>query len=185
MLRDQLINELKAIHSPEEAALWARRILPAKRTLDAEDARQLEHVFAARLAEMDDRKPNLEAQPNSMKTAENVNDGTSSLLRVRRDKDHLRFVAKQACLICGRTPADPHHIRFAQPRALARKVSDEFCVPLSRGHHRELHRYGNESAWWKKVGIDPKPKARALWLQTHPLLALAPNSGAPIQEAEV
>jgi hypothetical protein len=170
VLRDQLITELKAIHFPEEAALWARRILPAKNTLHAEDARQLENVFAVRVAEMDDGKADLEAQPESMKPAENVNDGKSSLLRMRRDKDHLRFVAKQACLICGRTPADPHHIRFAQLRALGRKVSDEFCVPLCRGHHREPHRYGNESAWWKKVGIDPRPKARALRLQTHPLV---------------
>ena len=40
--------------------------------------------------------------------------------------------------------SDPHHLRFAQPRALGLKVSDEFTVPLCRGHHRELHRAGNE-----------------------------------------
>jgi hypothetical protein len=54
-----------------------------------------------------------------------------------RDKEDVRFVAKQPCLICGRRPADPHHLRFAQHRALGRKVSDEFTVPLCRGHHRE------------------------------------------------
>ena len=32
-----------------------------------------------------------------------------------RDKAHLRFVASQPCLICGRQPSDPHHLRFAQP----------------------------------------------------------------------
>ena len=31
----------------------------------------------------------------------------------------------QPCLICGRQPADAHHLRFAQHRALGRKVSDE------------------------------------------------------------
>jgi len=48
-----------------------------------------------------------------------------------RDKEHVKFVAKQACLICGRRPADAHHLRFAQHRALGRKVSDEFTVPLA------------------------------------------------------
>ena len=61
-----------------------------------------------------------------------------------RDKAHLKFVAAQPCLVCGRQPADPHHLRFAQPRAIGLKVSDEFTVPLCRGHHRELHQTGNE-----------------------------------------
>jgi hypothetical protein len=39
----------------------------------------------------------------------------------------------------------------------------------SRGHHREVHRYGDEAEWWGKVGIDPIGSARALWLRTHPL----------------
>jgi hypothetical protein len=72
-----------------------------------------------------------------------------------RDKEHVKFVAKQACLVCGRRPADAHHLRFAQHRALGRKVSDEFTVPLCRGHHREAHRSGDEAAWWKKVDVDP------------------------------
>ena len=78
-------------------------------------------------------------------------------------------MAKQPCLICGRRPSDPHHLRFTQHRALGRKVSDEFTVPLCRGHHREVHRCGDEAAWWKKAGIDPNIIARALWLETHPL----------------
>ena len=36
--------------------------------------------------------------------------------------------------------------------ALSRKVSDEFTVPLCRGHHREVHRCGDEAAWWRKTG---------------------------------
>jgi hypothetical protein len=86
-----------------------------------------------------------------------------------RDRDHVKLVAKQPCLICGRRPADPHHLRFAQSRALRRKVSDEFTVPLCRGHHREVHRCGDEAAWWKKAGIDPTVPARVLWLESHPL----------------
>jgi hypothetical protein len=80
-----------------------------------------------------------------------------------RNKEHLRFVAHQACLVCGRKPSDPHHLRFMQPRALGRKVSDEFAVPLCRIHHRAAHRAGNERAWWKQLGIDPIKAARRLW----------------------
>jgi hypothetical protein len=93
-----------------------------------------------------------------------------------RDKEHVKFVAKQACLICGRRPADPHHLRFTQHRALGRKVSDEFTVPLCRGHHREAHRSGDEVAWWKNAGIDPTSTARALWVETHPLRTI-PDAG--------
>src|SRR5712691_4890997 len=50
------------------------------------------------------------------------------------DKDHRKFVSRQPCVVCGRTPVDPHHLRFAQPRALSRKVSDEFLVPVCRLH---------------------------------------------------
>jgi ERF superfamily len=85
-----------------------------------------------------------------------------------RDKEHRKFVSAQACLVCGRKPSDPHHLRSAQPRALGRKVSDEFTVPLCRIHHREVHRGGNEGAWWKRFGIDPHPVAIALWARTRP-----------------
>jgi hypothetical protein len=80
-----------------------------------------------------------------------------------RDKAHLAFVATQPCLVCGRKPVDPHHVRFAQGRALGRKVSDEFTVPLCRTHHRALHRSGSEYLWWENVGIDPLKAARTLW----------------------
>jgi hypothetical protein len=86
--------------------------------------------------------------------------------RRARNKSHLRFVAREPCLVCGRKPCDPHHLRFAQRRALSRKVSDEFCVPLCRTHHRELHRSGNETLWWEKAGLDPLKIARMLWQQT-------------------
>jgi hypothetical protein len=79
----------------------------------------------------------------------------------RRDKAHLRFVASQPCIVCGRQPSDPHHLRFTQPRALGVKVNDEFTVPICRGHHRQLHQAGNEIAWWKKLEIDALPVARA------------------------
>ena len=85
-----------------------------------------------------------------------------------RDKAHLKFVASQPCLICGRQPSDPHHLRFAQPRAIGLKVSDQFTVPLCRGHHRQLHQAGNEVAWWEDLQINALETARDLWEQTHP-----------------
>jgi ERF superfamily len=83
-----------------------------------------------------------------------------------RNKAHLRYVAHQPCLLCGRKPSDPHHLRFAQPRALGRKTSDEFAVPLCRIHHRLVHRVGNEAAWWQEAGIDPLKAAGKLWKRT-------------------
>jgi Rad52/22 family double-strand break repair protein len=85
-----------------------------------------------------------------------------------RDKAHLKFVASQPCLVCGRQPSDPHHLRFAQPRAIGLKVSDEFTVPLCRGHHRQLHQAGNEVAWWETFKINALETAKQLWEQTHP-----------------
>ena len=83
-----------------------------------------------------------------------------------RDKAHLKFVASQLCLICGRAPVDAHHLRFTQPRAMGLKVSDEFTVPLCRIHHRDVHRHGDEVAWWERQAIDPLATSRALWVST-------------------
>ena len=92
-----------------------------------------------------------------------------------RDREHLKFVAAQPCLVCGRTPSDPHHIKFAEQRAMGRKVSDRFTVPICRLHHRELHRRGNERAWWEDQGIDPLPVAAKLWAKTHAFAAGVAN----------
>jgi hypothetical protein len=101
-------------------------------------------------------------------------------VRRYRDKGHLKFVALQACLVCGRQPSDPHHLGFTQPRALGRKVSDKFAVPLCRTHHREVHRSGNEAEWWKTYGLDPLAVASALWGQTRPVRPAA-QSATPAQ----
>ena len=88
---------------------------------------------------------------------------TISAPRRYRSKEHLRYVISQPCLFCARKPSDPHHLRFMQPRALGRKTSDEFVVPLCRTHHRAAHRAADEQAWWKAIGIDPVKIARKLW----------------------
>ena len=81
-----------------------------------------------------------------------------------RDPGHLRYVAGLACLVCGRKPSHAHHLRFAQPKALGRKVSDEFTVPLCNLHHREVHTRGNEESWWQEKKLSPLAIASELWV---------------------
>jgi len=189
-LLESILLELKALTSADEAATWAHRVLGAKNSLTAADARQLENAFEAKLAVLDGEAVGGDAQPGAdrhvpqrapsrgwpeepLRTASATAIDKSRLARPEprrvRDKDHVKFVAKQPCLICGRAPTDAHHLRFAQHRALGRKPSDEFTVPLCRGHHREVHRSGDEEAWWIKAAIDPIDSARSLWLRSHPL----------------
>jgi hypothetical protein len=180
-------------------AIWAHRCLPEKNRLTATDAERVEETFQARLSTLAagaaDAAQAQEVAPGGLQGQEGREAGklhaqrrsravNKSLLplaepRRVRDRDHVRAVAKRPCLICGRQPSDAHHLRFAQSRAFGRKVSDEFTVPLCRGHHRELHRCGDEEAWWKAAGIDPTVPARALWLQTHPLLTVQSEPTSP------
>jgi hypothetical protein len=97
-----------------------------------------------------------------------------------RDRAHLEHVSLQPCLVCGRQPSDAHHIRFSQPRAMGRRVSDEYTVPLCRSHHRALHRRGDERAWWESVKIDPLVIAREMWGRNR-LNGAAPEKNAPGQ----
>ncbi len=179
-LRDQLAAELKDLKSAEEAASWAHRVLGAKNTLIAADAACIEQAFQARLsifATTDESQLARQAEQQltqrgkKRKRSAAIDKTVLALpaLRRLRDREHVKSVATQACLVCGRRPADAHHLRFAQSLALGRKVSDEFTVPLCRGHHRELHHSGDEATWWNKAGIDPTVAARTLWLQTHSL----------------
>jgi hypothetical protein len=187
-LRDRLLAEIVDIMSAELAEKWARGVLVAKNSLTAPDAKLVEGAFEQRLAEVlrssganESSERNLaEARrstagrleaPKATVPADQSKSIDKSVLAVGaprrfRNKAHLRFVAGQACLICARKPSDPHHLRFMQPRALGRKVSDEFTVPLCRVHHRAVHRSSNEPAWWKGAGIDPIKIARKLWRET-------------------
>jgi hypothetical protein len=115
------------------------------------------------------RKENSTAAPVVAHGATNDKEGRVKSKTIRlRDKEHCKFVTTQPCLVCGRTPTEAHHIRFAQPRALGRKVSDEYTVPICRLHHRELHRYGDETSWWAAVNVDPLPIALELWQISRP-----------------
>jgi hypothetical protein len=192
-LRDRLITEIADLADSDMAALWAHRQLKQKDRLTADDAQHVETNFASRLANLaassadnaESRTAELqtEAATASQKrrpsrkprSSSGIDKSLLALAEPRRirDREHVRHVANQSCLVCGRRPCDAHHLRFTQGRALGRKVSDEFTVPLCRGHHRELHRHGNESAWWREASIEPVAAARALWLETHPQLAAA------------
>jgi hypothetical protein len=177
-LREKLLTELGTITSADLAAAWAPEALTAKNSLTATDAKLVEDAFERRLSEL----PSSEAAaagPEAIATAESTDPGQAkgidkSILTVAaprryRNREHLRYVAQQACLICGRKPSDPHHLGFTQPRALGRKVSDEFAVPLCRGHHRAVHRSRDERAWWRQAGLDPIKVARRLWKETRGL----------------
>ena len=184
-LRDRLLAEIGEIASAERAPSWAQEALAAKNKLAASDAKLIEDMFERRLSALasagttpskNDALVVAGADPQDMgRTASAHPDPSAgidkSVLAVAaprryRNRQHLRYVAKQPCLICGRRPADPHHLRYLQPRALGRRASDEFAVPLCRSHHRAVHRARDERAWWRAAGIDPDQVARKLWKDT-------------------
>jgi hypothetical protein len=184
--RDRLIGELEKLQTIDEAAAWARQSIPVKNKLTCEHAAEIEAAFAAKVerlgfnGDVDDPDRLAGKAYRSSSRAKRQKGGTPSIesaLRQiavpiehaprRRDKEHLRFVASQPCLLCARLPSDAHHVRFAQPKALGRKVSDEFTVPLCRTHHRQVHQTGNEIAWWNDLEIDRLAIAQDLWQQSH------------------
>jgi hypothetical protein len=173
------LAEVANLASADSAVTWAARALPAKDSLIAADAKLLEDAFEQKLSGLsspvaNDISAGGSATAAGMTLQDEPQAGSGeprgidkSVLTVAaprryRNREHLRFVARQACLVCGRKPSDPHHLRYAQPRALGRKASDEFAVPLCRVHHRAVHR-ADEQAWWKQAGIDPIKVARKLW----------------------
>src|SRR5512132_2627117 len=183
-LREKLLLEIGSISSSDVAAAWAHEALAAKNSLTAADAKLVEDGFERRLSELsaseiasNDRSSEIQvaaahkgvaAEPTDPGQTTGIDKSALAVAAPRRyrNREHLRSVAKQPCLICGRRPSDPHHLRYLQSRALGRKVSDEFAVPLCRVHHRAVHRAGDEQAWWKAAGINPVKVARQLWRQT-------------------
>ena len=172
-LRDQLISELERLSDLDALAKWAYRVLPSKSRLLADDAVALENAFSTRLGQLEKGETSSEAPDVNR----NINiygqvGSTEPQVTVinkpvrERDREHLRFIASQPCLVCGRVPSDAHHVKFAEQRAMGRKVSDKFTVPVCRLHHRELHRRGDERTWWAEHEIGPLVVAAKLWGQT-------------------
>jgi hypothetical protein len=214
-VRDGLLSEISRLASQDSATTWAGEALPAKNTLTAADAKLVEDAFEQKLAQLSAlpdktvEPPITEAPAASVEGSQGIDTSATanklqpkgidkSVLAVSaprryRNKEHLRYVTLQPCLLCARKPSDAHHLRFVQPRALGRKASDEFAVPLCRIHHRAAHRASDERAWWKAAGIDPLKIARKLWEDTRanmgrdrPNLSLqAPRTDRPSNFDEV
>jgi ERF superfamily len=191
-LRPRLLAEIEQLEDAEVLAGWALKALPLKNQLSKADAQAIEDAFTARLNQLEDFGLSKHRDANRLGNQSSKVDAAEQTVNViykpvrERDREHLKFVASQPCLICGRTPSDPHHIKFAEQRAMGRKVSDRFTVPICRLHHRELHRKGNERAWWEKQEIDPLPVAASLWTKTHGLASAAANiDGERAQPAEI
>lgn len=186
-LRDQMFSQIEILSSAAASATWAKDALPNKNLLTADDAKLIESAFERKLSAFSaELVEALVAPPESLATEavagtsvgeapESISGGIDKSVltfpepRRQRSREHLRFVARQACLLCGRQPSDAHHVRYAQPRALGRKSSDEFTVPLCRIHHRAVHRVGDERGWWRQARIDPLKVARRLWKRTRGL----------------
>jgi ERF superfamily len=181
--RRQLISELEQLKSPEALVDWAQRSVPLKDQLARADAQAVEDAFTAKLSQLGESEQAAPQNPQTNGHADEPSQSDPGQQTVtviqkpvrERDREHLRFVASQPCLVCGRTPSDPHHIKFAEQRAMGRKVSDRFTVPICRLHHRELHRRGNERAWWERQVIDPLFIAATLWAKTHGIVPEAAN----------
>jgi hypothetical protein len=136
-LRDQILVELARLDSADEAAIWARRMLPLKNTLKTDDGQVVEQAFQSRMTAIENgHKEDSLSTPTAELTngpfgaeseAKSLGDVTGAAQarsdtasvdksglalpepRRVRDKVHVQFVSKQPCLICGRRPADPHH----------------------------------------------------------------------------
>ena len=197
-LRERLLATVTQLHSEEEAADWVHKNMPAKNTLIAVDADLVESAFKDRVVSIQSRQASVQEPASSVAGDDSATASEQIFVELMeasaaapiilpqkpetrrrrvaaktirlRDKEHCKFVATQACVVCGRTPSEAHHIRFAQPRAIGRKVSDEYTVPVCRSHHRDLHTYGDEASWWAAVSIDPLPIALQLWRKSrsHP-----------------
>src|SRR5207302_999981 len=122
-------GEIAGLQSQEKATNWAQGALAAKNRLSAEDAKLLEEAFEKRISEF---LPSESAEVVNVDSPEGRSAGgeeigktdnscagqagidksvlTVAAPRRYRNRDHLRFVMQQPCLLCGRKPSDPHHI---------------------------------------------------------------------------
>jgi hypothetical protein len=179
-LRDRLIGELNILACGDDAAMWAHRSLPDKNRLVAADAHRVEQAFQARMTSFaSPAEPQLsgqteqESKPHRSKPVQptkrrpqpkGIDKSTLLLAEPRRirDREHVRYVAGQPCLICGRSPADyeppqqhdgvvdlgctaesPHRINAEIGRCFLRLAN------LDNGAFDRLTRY--ETALWRQV----------------------------------
>jgi len=167
--RDLMLAELQKLTTEAELIGWALNGLSRKNRLLEADAQTIEVDYqrrsAAVVAQADANEPTAGQTSGSKETGPEPVPALAFPKEAtrKRSKAHLLFIGAQPCLVCQQTPVDAHHLKFVQQRALGRKVSDEFTVPLCRVHHQDLHRHGNEKAWWSNLQIEPLPIAKGLW----------------------
>ena len=179
-LKDTMLTEIATFVSESELLAWAEKSLAKKNTLLETHAQIVEATYQEKLREIE-LSARAEVEPvhpdhtvagkegeytvaPSHDNSDSAVGGLSIPKEVRkRSKAHLLYVRSQPCLVCKQSPCDAHHLKFAQQRALGRKVSDEFTVPLCRAHHHQLHRHANEKAWWANLQITPLAAAKELW----------------------
>ncbi|MCP1853276.1 MULTISPECIES: ERF family protein [unclassified Bradyrhizobium] len=205
-LRERLLSELAVLPPGDDLLVWAKASLPLKNTLWEPDAKLVETAYLTKLEEADragivepapafDQAPGLSAEslpeaPAGIEDAPQALPPAAPETRLaypkepprKRSKAHLLFVRDQPCVVCRQSPCDAHHLKFGQPRALGRKVGDEYTVPLCRAHHQDLHRHGNERAWWANLKIEPLQVAHDLWSASpihRPLDAAVVGAAAP------
>jgi DNA recombination protein Rad52 len=162
-------------------ALWSRNrivadgmrvLLPTLKTVRGSHyVDVLQRCYEARKAQLSTRRDEAGAETGEPVGGEPAS-VDKSVLRLGvpkriRDADHLAYVRSLPCLICARTPSEPHHLRFVQPRGMSSKPSDEWTVPLCLLHHRALHDAGSEERWWEEQHIDARAEAERLWREGH------------------
>lgn len=164
----RLLNRLSAV--PATAYVASDIILTLRRRLQAlakaasdQQGQEGAQPLQTRVEQGPVKSP---ANPTRAEASDRHSEGTLAYPKEKRvrDKAHLEYVRTKPCLICGRAPVHAHHLRFAQKRGMGMKVSDEFTVPVCSIHHDELHRTGDERAWWASHGIiEPLKVAEKLW----------------------
>ena len=132
----QLVADLAGLATIQDLDRWAQTCLPAKNTLTAADACLVEQAFQGVLNAVgaaDAGSTELAPSPGQAAPETGQEAIDKSVLafpepRRHRNKNHLRFVAKQPCLICARQPCD------CPPFALC-------AIPRSRSQgQRRIHR---------------------------------------------
>lgn len=78
-----------------------------------------------------------------------------------RSAAFLGFVRRLNCLVCQTPPpCHAHHITYAEPSGMGRKVGDNWTVPLCGICHDRLHNDPlGEKLFWADEGIEPKEVA--------------------------
>ena len=189
-LRRQLLSELEELQDLDALDSWAHARL-AKNQLSAKDAQAVEAAFAARLSagsvsQSRWRRLTTEREPDSaLAAAERARIDRKSLSSANpcanASATHLRFVAKQPCLVCGRSPAMPIICGLRNPAVSASRSatsSPSRCAGYTIANCTDAAR--NATGGRKPVS-SPSVLARKLWLETHPP---TPSADVPADDSE-